>query len=185
MRDASALLVQYAHYHRDPRNIATHLVGIPIIVLAIGVLLARPSIPLNPGSWLMLSPAWALWAAASLWYLARSAFSREVWPVSLAVIVGNGLLMAVAHWLAAQVGSQWLAWGAGLFVFGWALQFLGHYYEGRKPAFVDDLVGLLVGPMFVCAEALFSMGACTTLRERITAEAGPVQLRDLHVGALR
>jgi len=36
------------------------------------------------------------------------------------------------------------------------IQFVGHWYEGRKPAFVDDIIGLLVGPMFVVAEALFS-----------------------------
>jgi uncharacterized membrane protein YGL010W len=185
MRDAAALLVQYAQYHRDPRNIATHLVGIPVIVLAIGVLLARPSIPLNPGSTLALSPAWALWAAATLWYAGRSVYSRPVWPVALAVILSNAVLMAAAHWIAVEAASQWLIWGAVLFVGGWALQFLGHYYEGRKPAFLDDLAGLLVGPMFVCAEALFALGRCTELRERITREAGAVQLRDLHAGALR
>ena len=41
MRSTPDLLIQYARYHRDPRNIATHLVGIPMIVLAVAVLLAR------------------------------------------------------------------------------------------------------------------------------------------------
>ena len=45
-----------------------------------------------------------------------------------------------------------------MFVAGWIIQFVGHYYEGRKPAFVDDLIGLLVGPMFVVGEALFALG---------------------------
>ena len=184
MRDATALLVQYAQYHRDPRNIATHLVGIPLIVLGIGVMLSVPSIRLNPGSVLVLSPAWALWAAASLWYAARGGLSSRTWAASLAVIAANGLIMALAHWVAAQAGSLWLACGAGLFVFGWVLQFIGHYYGGRKPAFMDDLVGLLVGPMFVCAEALFSLGLCRSLQEAIVREAGPVRLRDLHAGAL-
>ncbi|MEN9721162.1 MAG: hypothetical protein RIT13_1867, partial [Pseudomonadota bacterium] len=39
-RSASELMVQYAHYHRDRRNILTHLVGIPLIVLSIGMLLS-------------------------------------------------------------------------------------------------------------------------------------------------
>ena len=185
MRDATALLVRYAQYHRDPRNIATHLVGIPVIVLAIGVLLTRPTIPLNPGSGLYISPAWALWAAASLWYFTRAGLERETWAVSLSVVVANGLLMALAHWLVMQVGSDWLTWGLALFVGGWVLQFIGHYYEGRKPAFVDDLVGLLVGPMFVCAEILFALGLCRGLQQQITEEAGPIRLRDLHAGALR
>ena len=38
-RPALTLLTQYATYHRDRRNIQTHLVGVPIIVFAIGVLL--------------------------------------------------------------------------------------------------------------------------------------------------
>ncbi len=28
-----------------------------------------------------------------------------------------------------------------MFVIGWAIQFVGHHYEGRKPAFVDDVTG--------------------------------------------
>ena len=40
-RPALDLMSQYAEYHRDKRNIATHFVGIPLIVFAIGILLAR------------------------------------------------------------------------------------------------------------------------------------------------
>ena len=35
-------LSQYAAYHRDKRNIATHFVGIPMIVVAVAILLSRP-----------------------------------------------------------------------------------------------------------------------------------------------
>jgi len=59
------------------------------------------------------------------------------------------------------------------------LQFVGHYYEGRKPAFVDDLVGLLVGPMFVTGDALFGAGLCRPLAEEIERRAGPTLIRDL------
>jgi hypothetical protein len=40
MRKATELMVQYAAYHRDRRNILSHFVGVPLIVFAIGVLLA-------------------------------------------------------------------------------------------------------------------------------------------------
>ena len=63
-RPATDLLVQYATYHRDPRNIASHWVGIPLIVLAIGVLLAG-------GSLGGINLAWIAWALLSLWYLTR------------------------------------------------------------------------------------------------------------------
>ena len=46
MRGATDLLVQYATYHRDRRNIASHFVGVPMIVFALGVLLAKPAFAL-------------------------------------------------------------------------------------------------------------------------------------------
>ena len=169
MRNTQDLLTQYARYHRDPRNIATHFVGVPMIVLAVGVLLARASIDL--AGW-TISAAWLAWAASTAWYLSRGHLGAGV-TVS-AAIAG---LMVLAHPLAAGTTVTWLAWGLGLFGVGWVIQFVGHYYEGRKPAFVDDLVGLLVGPLFVSTELLFALGLCRPLRQAIEAETGPVQLR--------
>ena len=36
-------LAQYAAYHRDGRNILTHFVGVPLIVLAVVIVLSRPA----------------------------------------------------------------------------------------------------------------------------------------------
>jgi uncharacterized membrane protein YGL010W len=33
----------------------------------------------------------------------------------------------------------------GMFGVGWGFQFAGHYFEGKKPSFVDDKRQLLVG----------------------------------------
>ena len=60
------------------------------------------------------------------------------------------------------------------------IQFVGHYYEGRKPAFVDDLIGLMIGPMFVFAEMMFLLGWNKPLLAAIEARVGPTILRDLH-----
>jgi uncharacterized membrane protein YGL010W len=169
MRNATELMVQYAQYHRDRRNIATHFVGIPLIVFAIGVLLARPGFEI--GGW-TLSPAWLLWAAATVWY-----FSRGNFVLALAVSVVNGVLIAMAQPLGAASTAAWLTWGLGSFVIGWVVQFVGHYYEGRKPAFVDDLVGLLVGPMFVVGEWLFALGWGGPLLAEIERRAGACRSR--------
>ena len=169
-RPALTLLTQYAAYHRDRRNIQTHLVGVPLIVFAIGVLLSHPVVSI--GGW-DLTPAWALFALTSLWYLTRGEFTLQ-----LAVVAVMALLIGSAQVLGHSSPS-WVAWGVGLFVLGWVIQFVGHYYEGRKPAFADDLVGLLVGPMFVVMELLAAAGSCRALIARIEAEAGPTHLRDL------
>jgi len=66
------------------------------------------------------------------------------------------------------------SWFPGLvvFVLGWAIQFVGHIFEGRKPAFVDDVVGLLVGPMFVVGEVLMMAGMLSGMHSLIEAQAG-------------
>ena len=172
MRSTVDLLAQYAAYHRDRRNILTHFVGVPLIVFAIGVLLGRPTFGF--GSTLVLTPAWLAWAAASLWYLTRGNL-----VVGVAVSIVNFVLLALAQPLADMGTLGWLGWGFGLFFVGWVIQFVGHYYEGRKPAFVDDLTGLLVGPMFVVAEWLFALGVCRGTAEEIERRVGPTILRDL------
>jgi len=170
-RPANELLVQYARYHRDPRNIATHVVGIPLIVFAIGALLARPTWGTG------LSPAGLLWLFTTLWYLTRGQFT-----LGLAVSLANLALVALAA-LLVQGPSLGLGWSLGLLVLGWACQFVGHYYEGRKPAFFDDVRGLLVGPLFITAEALFALGWGHALRDEIQRRAGPTRLRNLAMPA--
>ncbi len=171
MRGATELLVQYATYHRDRRNIASHFVGVPMIVFAVGVLLAKPGFLL--GGW-ALSPAWLVFAGVAAWYLTRGNLQ-----LGLAVSAAVGALVALAQHVGDSGTGAWLAWGIGCFAMGWVIQFIGHWYEGRKPAFVDDLSGLLVGPMFVTAEALFSFGWGKDLMAEIERRAGPTVLRDL------
>ena len=164
-RPAIDLLAMYAAYHRDRRNIATHFIGIPLIVYALAILLARPGFELGG---LALTPIHLVLLLSTLWYLTRGAFL-----LGLATSLVNAVLTALALPVAALPTAQWLGWGLGLFVLGWVIQFVGHKYEGRKPAFVDDLVGLLVGPMFVVAEALFALGWGKPLLAAIEARVGP------------
>jgi uncharacterized membrane protein YGL010W len=176
-RPAATLLQQYAHYHRDRRNIATHLVGVPMIVFGVGVFLAGVSFPL--GGWLV-TPAWITFALVALWYLTRGHLG-----LGAATTVGVGLLMVLAHRVTGGGGgalghfSHWLGWWLGFFGVGWVIQFVGHYYEGRKPAFADDVVGLLVGPMFVVLEMLAPLGWFKGLMADIERSAGPTFIRDL------
>jgi uncharacterized membrane protein YGL010W len=180
MSAATDLMAQYAAYHRDRRNIATHFVGIPLIVFAVGALLARPTFSgFGTGGW-ALTPAAILWGLTSLWYLTRGNLA-----LGLATSIANLLLIAAALPLGQLETLPWLAWSLGTFVVGWVAQFIGHYYEGRKPAFVDDLRGLLIGPMFVVGEALFALGWGKGLLAEIEARVGPTHLRDLHAPATR
>jgi uncharacterized membrane protein YGL010W len=177
MRNLTEQLTQYAAYHRDTRNIATHFVGIPMIVLALAVLLSRPVLLNTAASaaWPLhsvpLSPAWLLFGAATLYYLVLDV------PLGLMMAAISAGCLAFGAWLAQQGTAVWLAGGIGLFVVGWIFQFVGHVaWEHRKPAFVDDVIGLIIGPLFVLAETLFGLGWRPALRTAIEAKAGPTRI---------
>lgn len=157
-------LSNYAAYHRDTRNVVTHFVGIPMIVLAVTALLGRPVMPLGDGA-LFVTPAIIVYLLSCLFYLRLSFGFGVTMAAILAVFVWAGA------WIAALPTMAWLTAGIGLFVVGWVIQFVGHYYEGRKPAFVDDLVGLLVGPLFLVAETAFALGMARETRDAMAAHA--------------
>lgn len=161
-------LSQYADYHRDPRNIHTHFVGVPMIMFAVVVLLSRPTWAVGE---LPVTPALFCALASSVFYL------RLDTRFGLAMAAILAAMLAVAQWFAVQSMAVWLAAGIGLFAVGWVIQFVGHYYEGRKPAFVDDLVGLIVGPLFVVAEWAFALGLRKEVQAAIEERSGPVRLR--------
>lgn len=169
MKSLADHLSQYAAYHRDPRNIASHFIGIPLIFVAVAVLLSRPGWPVGA---VLVSPA-LLVAVASAWF-----YLRLELRLGVLMTVLLGLAVWLGQILAAQSTLVWLGSGLGMFVVGWVIQFVGHYYEGRKPAFVDDLTGLIVGPLFVVVEAGFLLGLRGELKRAIEERVGPVALRN-------
>ncbi|HMW23585.1 MAG TPA: DUF962 domain-containing protein [Burkholderiaceae bacterium] len=174
LRPALDLLVQYATGHRDQRNIATHQVGIPLLVFAAAVLLARPSWVIDADLRWAISPAWCLWALASAWYLTRGELI-----LGLVTSLGTGALVALGQPLGAASPATRFGLGGGCLMLGGLIQFVGHYYEGRRSAFVDGPTGLLAGPLFVAAQALFALGWKPALQAAIERRAGPVVLHDL------
>jgi uncharacterized membrane protein YGL010W len=169
MKTLTDHLAQYADYHRDRRNIASHFVGIPMILLAVTILLSRPALFDLPGLDVAVTPAWIAALASIVFYLRLDLR----YGVTMAAVLA--LCVWLSQWIAGYSTAVWLGWGIGLFVVGWAIQFVGHAWEGRKPAFVDDLVGLLVGPLFVVVEAGFALGLRTEVLHEIERRVGPTR----------
>lgn len=162
MKTLAEHLIQYSHYHRVKQNILTHFAGIPLILIA---LLSLLSVPLWQQP--LLTPALLLWLVSSVFYCLLD------WRFGLTMLLLHGICLALAQQLAQLPTTAWLGWSAAMFIFGWLLQFIGHYFEGRKPAFVDDISGLLIGPLFVVAELAFKLGLRPELAGQIIAAAGP------------
>lgn len=155
-------LASYAEYHRDKRNIATHFVGIPMILVGTQATLAKIGIgPFNA--------AVGATALATRYY---RAIDPTYGTVMAAVL---GATCAVGTAIAALPLPLWAGAAGSLFIGGWALQFVGHLFEGKKPAFLDDLRGLLDGPLFLVAEIAFALGLSPELREQIERRAGPTR----------
>ena len=143
-------LASYAAVHRSWRNKATHFVGIPIIVFSLLLILALWRV--HPAG-REVSMALLVAAVAVLGWMALD--------------LGVGLIMAALMaptWYAAEALAGALAPSstvvafAVLFIVGWALQFLGHHYEGKRPALIDNIFQAFIGPMFLVAEAMVVMG---------------------------
>lgn len=160
MKTLEQQLTLYAAYHQDRRNILTHFIGIPMIVLAVATLLSRPGMQ-SGGLW--LSPALLVGVLAAVYYLL----------LDLRYGVAMALKLTIFLWFAALLAqlstAGWLGWGLVLFVLGWIIQFIGHHYEGRKPAFLDDIMGLAIGPLFVVAELGFMFGLRKPLADEIAS----------------
>ena len=148
----------YAAYHRDPRNKATHFVGVPLIMLAI----------LVPLSWVRIEVAGFEISTAMLLAAAVLAY---YFVLDLALACAMLAVIAVLIWLAETIAAgsatQGWTWFGALFVGGWLLQLLGHAFEGRRPALVDNVLQIFVAPIFLMAELFLALGYRPALRKRL------------------
>jgi uncharacterized membrane protein YGL010W len=120
---------EYGRYHRDPRNRLCHEIGIPLIVLSIEALLRLVAVgPINLAE--------VVTVALIVYYFTLVHAEASVAAAALLVLY---LLGTLVSWQLALT----------LFAVGWIFQFVGHAYEGTKPAFLRNLVHLLVGPLWI------------------------------------
>ena len=137
LKRIDALLSDYQTSHRTRGNFRCHIIGVTLIVF--GVLSLLNAVPLF-GRWTLSE---ALLAAVFLFYVVLDPL-LAVAVVSVAAVLD----------LAARAIGNWRV-GAAAFVVGWIFQGIGHaVYEKTSPAFLRNLVHLLVGPAFLVNEAL-------------------------------
>lgn len=143
MATFSRLMQDYESIHKHPINRAIHAIGIPAIMVGVQGLGALAHVPGAP--WLNVGSA----------LIAITGFVTLRWSkvAGFAYIVLATSTAFVAAWIAAplDVAGRALAFGS-IFVCGWAVQFIGHAFEGKSPQFVARPANLLLGPISVVAE---------------------------------
>ena len=131
-----SLIAEYGDYHRDRRNLVCHEIGIPLIVLAIIALLRLVTLPGH------LTLATLAVVALEVYYIIA------FWGVNRAAV-----LLAIVGLIVLSFVANFVTWPIAIaaFVAGWIFQFVGHAYEGKSPAFLTNLLHLLVGPLWVAS----------------------------------
>jgi uncharacterized membrane protein YGL010W len=126
------LFSEYASYHADRRNRICHAIGIPLIVL--GIMGLIHVIAFGPVDLAMVA------GIGTLVYYAR-------------IDPRGALISAVAFAILYFVAVR-LSWqiDTAAFVIGWVFQLIGHRFEGTKPKFLENLIYLLIGPLYFFEE---------------------------------
>jgi len=155
----------YARYHRDFRNRLTHFIGVPAIMFALMLALGWLRLPVGP---IEISAAVPILTALLIYYLALDV------SIALAMTVFTVAMLMVSDMAARLPFPTSLTIFGMTFIGGWVLQLVGHVFEGRRPALVDNLFQVIIAPIYLMAEVFFTLGYKLELRaevERLAAEA--------------
>jgi uncharacterized membrane protein YGL010W len=129
MRTVDRMFERYGEFHRNPVNKAVHWVCVPLIV------------------WSVLGMLWAASPIAA-YFAVAAAMVFYAW-LSLPLAVGMLGVVALMVFPLTLLGGRVLIVSVVVFVAAWIGQFVGHVVEGRKPAFLEDIRSLLVGPAWL------------------------------------
>jgi uncharacterized membrane protein YGL010W len=137
MRRIDTLFADYGASHSTRGNLRCHAAGITLIVFGLLCFLSR--IPIG-----------GIWTASELLVVLAFVFYATLdLPIALAMLAYAAILD-----FAARSAQSWPL-GLAAFITGWVLQGIGHaVYEKNRPAFLRNLVHLLIGPAYLVAEAL-------------------------------
>jgi uncharacterized membrane protein YGL010W len=154
----------YASYHQKVQTRYTHMAGVPLIILSFMILLGFVKI-IIPG-YLQTNFACVGTVIILIYYF------RLNWQLSLVLTPIMFILLLIANWFSQNGPTKFGMWSFIIFfVLGLGLQFYGHYLEGKKPAFMDNLTQSFIAPLYLVAELFFMAGLMQSLKEQIY---GPV-----------
>jgi uncharacterized membrane protein YGL010W len=96
--------------------------------------------------------------------------------IGLAMIAFMLPSLIIAEWIARSYGATvaWIVF-AVFFIGGWVFQLVGHVWEGRRPALLDNLFQAFIGPMFIMAEVLMAFGLKRDLKAVIDHAEAPAE----------
>lgn len=136
-------LTAYNETHQNKLNRNIHLVCVPAILFSvIGMLWCIPKGALYSLPYSEYYNWSHIVMIAALVFYARLGIEAFEKMLTVFTVISVILLFLEPH-------VPLLGLNITLFVIAWIGQFYGHYVEGKKPSFFQDLQFLLIGPLWV------------------------------------
>ena len=160
MKNLTQVLTDYQEYHTKKITQTTHLIGVPLIIFGILIFFSWFSFNLNPI--ISVPLMWFLIVIASAYYV-RLDIGLGLMLAVIFVIMGLLIFVIDQYKYTNISGVLFLI----TFFGGWVIQFIGHIFESRKPAFLDNILQVFAAPIFVLAETLVRLGRRPDLEQII------------------
>ena len=144
MRNVDVLLNAYSESHQNKTNKKIHWICVPAIMLSLlGILWSLPfPVKVSP----FVNWATILIVLSLIYYLFLS------WQLALGMLINSLLMILILQWMGGFSVPLWRITIA-IFIVAWVGQFIGHNIEGKRPSFFKDIQFLLIGPVWLLADA--------------------------------
>ena len=129
MQNISIQIKNYAENHKHPINEIIHIFAIPTIMFSIiGFLTAMD-----------------YFVAIIFITLSLIFYSKLSMKAFYLMTVWSMINLLLVYFLFENI----LLISFVTFIVGWTIQFIGHFIEGKRPSFFEDIKYLMIGPLFV------------------------------------
>jgi uncharacterized membrane protein YGL010W len=147
MSKLNELAGSYGSYHQSKANQIMHMIGIPLIIASLFIMSNWFTVSFLTHGHVELS--WLLIALFAIYYLQID--TKAALVMTAIYIVFNCIMIAICFTLTSKIQ---IILAIALFIIGWVLNFIGHGIEGKKPAFLDNILQTLIAPIFITDEIL-------------------------------
>ena len=148
----------YLQYHRNAKNRATHFVGVPLIIFSILIPMTWPHVTFG---------SFTVTAAEGFVVVVLAYYMLLDIPLAAGMAVATVGLLCAAIWVVTLGHTIATTVFVLCFVGGWILQLVGHVFEGKKPALLDNFMQIFVAPIFLLAELYFALGYRRDIQARM------------------
>ena len=143
--------INYYEYHTDPINQIIHFIFVPMLTFGFVMILAAVpvqwpllSILFSPETKVVMNLAFILLLVLVAYYLMLDRVTGSILALEFV-----SFLFLACHLRSVLSSDQYFVVAVLVQVVGWAVQFLGHYWEGKRPALVDNGLQVFIAPLFV------------------------------------